>query len=319
MDLNGILLVCESGNRRIVYIDHKKVLKIDVAKSTKQTLCELAAMLIINEPGKIKLKTLIENNHSKIELERLPKNPTNLIRPFDIGVDNFQPTKVVKVNEDLLFVADLNTKSILQVTVGRKMDNHGYELYGNSLCLIDIPDMSGCFGLTYRMNCLYVADHVAGILRIDLNAKVSTVILKSNTEHCSQPHGIAIVGNDLIFSDVTLRKNFRIKEYEEAKFENQVDIAVFAGTGAEGNEDGLSHECQFSQPSGVCSEGNTLFVVDSGSKNVRIITLLSALNKYLTQLNKLYTSFSVHCEILGSGHSDDIKRSITELKDIEMF
>ena len=46
------------------------------------------------------------------------------------------------------------------------------------------------------------------------------------------------------------------------------------GTGANGNEDGIGGDCQFSQPTGMCNEGNTLFVIDSGSKK--------CLNCYIT-------------------------------------
>lgn len=66
---------------------------------------------------------------------------------------------------------------------------------------------------------------------------------------------------------------------------------------------------------GFCSGVTTIIVFDCDSKNVGIITSLSALNK----LNKLYMLFSVHYyEILGSGHiDDDIKRYITEFKNIK--
>ena len=105
---------------------------------------------------------------------------------------------------------------------------------------------------------------------------------------CTRPHGIAIIGNDLIYSDIAKRKLYKIKRYEEVTVNNQCDIVSLAGTGANWNEDGIGGDCQFSQPTGMCNEGNTLFVINSGSKNVRIVTSLSALHKYLSAFSKLY-------------------------------
>lgn len=66
---------------------------------------------------------------------------------------------------------------------------------------------------------------------------------------------------------------------------------------------------------GFCSGVNTIIVFDCDSKNVGIITSLSALNK----LNKLYMLFSVHYyEILGGAviltTSNDISLNLKILK-----
>ncbi|CAC5423651.1 unnamed protein product [Mytilus coruscus] len=318
MNLDGILFVCESGKNKIVYIDHKDTLKLDISKSTKRNLCEYATFLEITEPEKSNLKTLRQIINRRIEAAGLPRGTKDTVRVLDIGINAVVPTKLVKVDKDLFFVADQKTKSILQVTVKRKVAAYGYDLFGTSLYSISVPDMSGCFGLAYCSNYLYLADHTAGILRLELDSNTDSVILKTGTEICNQPHGIAKVGTELIYSDVGKRALYKIKDIENVSL-NQPDVVLFAGKGEEGNEDGLGKDCQFSQPSGICTEGNTLFVVDSGSKNIRLVTSLSPMHKYLSVLRDIYKSFSVHTEILGSGHSDDIRMSISKLKDVESF
>jgi len=156
-------------------------------------VCELAAFLNINEPEKCNLKTLRQNIQRRIELKGLSNNSNDFIRVLKVDAEKYQPAAIVKVNSDLLFVADLQTKSILQVAVERKITARGYELFGTLLCSISIPEMSGCFGLSYRMNSLIISDHSAGILRIQLNSNHVSVILATDTENCTRPHGIAII------------------------------------------------------------------------------------------------------------------------------
>ena len=88
----------------------------------------------------------------RIELKGLSNNFNDFIRVLKVDAEKLQPTATVKVNSDLLFVPDLQTKSISQIAVGRKITARGYELFGTLLCSISIAEMSGCFGLTYKMH-----------------------------------------------------------------------------------------------------------------------------------------------------------------------
>ncbi|CAC5419785.1 unnamed protein product [Mytilus coruscus] len=168
-------------------------------------MCEYATFLEITEPEKSNLKTLRQIINRRIEAAGLPRGTKDTVRVLDIGIDAVVPTKLVKVDKELFFVADQKTKSILQVSVKRKVAAYGYDLFGTSLYSISVPNMSGCFGLAYCSNYLYLADHTAGILRLELDSNTVSVILKTGTEICNQPHGIAIVGTELIYSDVGKR------------------------------------------------------------------------------------------------------------------
>ena len=86
-----------------------------------------------------------------------------------------------------------------------------------------------------------------------------------------------------------------------------------------GNKDGLGSNSTFSQPTGLCCEGNTIITVDSDAKTVCIITSPRAIAKYLKNIQELFKAFSVHSDILGDGHSNDIKQCISNLGKIEQF
>lgn len=83
----------------------------------------------------------------------------------------------------------------------------------------------------------------------------------------------------------------------------------------------IGADASFLQPTGNCSEGNTLIVIDSGNKSVRLVTSLQQLIKYLsvTRIQKMYKTFSIHPEVIGRGSSDDLQKGIEYLSEISIF
>src|SRR5205814_7553931 len=51
------------------------------------------------------------------------------------------------------------------------------------------------------------------------------------------------------------------------------ELAVFAGTGREAREDGPRDEAGFAQPSGLATDGKTLYVADAESNTIRAVSL----------------------------------------------
>lgn len=139
-------------------------------------MCELAASLNISDPEKSNLKQLRQNIQRRVNLKGLLNGSDDLIRVLKMDVQKLQPTAEVIVNNDL-FVADLQTKAILQIAVEKNITAIGYELCGNLLCSISISAMRGCFGLAYRMNFIIMSDHSAGTLRIELGSNDVSIIL----------------------------------------------------------------------------------------------------------------------------------------------
>ena len=78
--------------------------------------------------------------------------------------------------------------------------------------------------------------------------------------------------------------------------------------------DGHNGVCKFSQPTGMCTGGVSLYVADTVSGAVRILTSLLPLKSYIEAVRPLYSEFGVHSIILGSSSSRDISAIITSLE-----
>ena len=65
-----------------------------------------------------------------------------------------------------------------------------------------------------------------------------------------------------------------------------------SGTGTGGQTDGA--KATFSQPTSCCTEANTVYVTDSATGTLKMITRPSGLLKYLENLNQFLSVFGVH-------------------------
>ena len=93
-------------------------------------------------------------------------------------------------------------------------------------------------------------------------------------------------------------------------------VTALVECGESGNVDGVGVDASFLQPTGICSEGNTLIAIDSGNNSVRLVTSLQPLIKYLSVIQKMYKTFSIHPEIISRGSSDDFQKGIEYLIEI---
>ena len=96
-------------------------------------------------------------------------------------------------------------------------------------------------------------------------------------------------------------------------------VTALVECGESGNVDGIGVDASFLQPTGICSEGNTLIAIDSGNNSVRLVTSLQPLIKYLSVIQKMYKTFSIHPEIISRGSSDDLQKGIEDLSEISLF
>lgn len=72
-------------------------------------------------------------------------------------------------------------------------------------------------------------------------------------------------------------------------------VQIFAGTKVEGSQDGPALECQVKQPIGICFEFDpVVYMCDTHSNPLKIITPLSETARFLKSVVKLYDAFSVH-------------------------
>ena len=60
------------------------------------------------------------------------------------------------------------------------------------------------------------------------------------------------------------------------------------GSGQEGNEDGTAKSCTLVQLHGICIVGETIFVTEVATGNVKLITELSVTTQFLKHLGLFY-------------------------------
>ena len=89
----------------------------------------------------------------------------------------------------------------------------------------------------------------------------------------------------LLFSDLDLRKV------------GKVDCGVanyIVGSGIDSAKDGCEKTASFVQPTGICAEGETIFLTDTGAAAVKIISPTEPLAAFLKHNSTLYTSHEIH-------------------------
>ena len=78
----------------------------------------------------------------------------------------------------------------------------------------------------------------------------------------------------------------------KVKVSNPVDKigTIQVGIDQRGNEDGTANSFTFFQPHGVCTVGETIFVTNAATWNVKLITELSGTTQFLKHPGVLYDS-----------------------------
>ncbi len=139
-------------------------------------------------------------------------------------------------------------------------------------------------GVAQLGNALYVADTENHEIRsIDLDSKKVTTVAGTGELGKGFLHGSAdakktalrspwdvLTVGDKIF--VTLAGSHQIAAFDP----KAQTIALFAGDGHEKRVDGTGEDASFAQPSGLASDGKSLFVADSETSSIRSIDLKSA-------------------------------------------
>ncbi len=138
-------------------------------------------------------------------------------------------------------------------------------------------------GVAQLGNALYVADTENHEIRsIDLESKKVTTVAgtgelgkgflngtaDAKKTALRSPWGLLTVGDKLF---VTLAGSHQIATYDL----KAQTLSLFAGNGQEKRVDGTGEDASFAQPSGLASDGKSLFVADSETSSIRAIDLAS--------------------------------------------
>jgi thiol-disulfide isomerase/thioredoxin len=136
-------------------------------------------------------------------------------------------------------------------------------------------------GLALDGDTLYVADTENHLIRrVDLKARAVETIAGTGVQllsheirggpalstPLSSPWDLQLVGRTLYIAMAGPHQIWKLD------LDNQ-QLSVFAGTGQEARGDGSRDEAAFAQPSGLASDGRTLYVADAESNTIRAVSL----------------------------------------------
>ncbi|MDQ3743359.1 MAG: redoxin domain-containing protein [Acidobacteriota bacterium] len=209
----------------------------------------------------------------KLALERAKVGDLPLAFPGKILADE---------RGERLFIADSNHNRI----VVTRLDGTLLEVIGSG----EHGARDGAFkeasfyrpqGLALDGESLYVADTENHLVRrVDLKTRTVETIAGTGKQlldlsvrggparstPISSPWDLALVGRALYIAMAGPHQIWRLDL-------DRQQLSVFAGTGREAREDGPRDEAGFAQPSGLATDGKTLYVADAESNTIRAVSL----------------------------------------------
>jgi DNA-binding beta-propeller fold protein YncE len=210
----------------------------------------------------------------------------------------FFPGKVVADEKGKrLFIADSTHHRIVVTDLnGNKIAVIGTGTPGKADGAFDVAEFHDPQGMAVRGDTLYVADRKNHLIReIDLKAKtVTTIAGTGEQDHdldsrrlllpiaakdisLNSPWDVLLDGPNLF---IAMAGHHQIWLYDlKAK-----TIVPYAGSGAETLRDGLLRKASFAQPSGLATDGNSLFVADSETSSLRQLPLTATPESRVTTL-----------------------------------
>jgi DNA-binding beta-propeller fold protein YncE len=208
----------------------------------------------------------------KLVLERAKVGELPLAFPGKILAD---------ANSDRLFIADSNHNRIVITKLdGTLVDTIGTGEAGAADGAFDKATFYRPQGMALSGDSLYVADTENHLIRrVDLKSRtVETIAGTGQQSHeyfksgparsvaLSSPWDLQLVGRVLY---IAMAGPHQIWKLDLDKNE----VSTFAGSGREARLDGPLSQAGFAQPSGIASDGKTLYVADSESNIIRAIDL----------------------------------------------
>ena len=282
--LNGVAYVADTGNSRVAFLIQKpgvlfrpNNMKVD---DLKQQLEERGI-----QSRNLNKKDLVKRMNEWIKNEQRRNNiDVNNLSSLPLNVTNITPLALCGSGDDLMFLSDLQSNTIKQVTI----ENNGAILKGTVVTVMSLEQGALPYGISVSGNKLYIADSrdKGGLIQFDLSNGNSNVVVENLSTECQRIHSVAVtIGGDVVFTDRDAKK---IK-----KFCNGT-VTEIAGSGSDLSQDGSSKSASFLQPTAICIEGNTMYVCDTAVGRVCVISPTSSLSSYLEQNDVICKTFGIH-------------------------
>jgi thiol-disulfide isomerase/thioredoxin len=192
------------------------------------------------------------------------------------------PGKILAdANSDRLFIADSDHNRIVVTKLdGALVQTIGTGVHGANDGPFDQATFFRPQGLALAGDVLYIADTENHLIRaIDLRAKIVRTIAgtgqqsheydqtgPAQTIALNSPWDLQLVSRTLYIAMAGPHQIWKLDL-------NKQEISTYAGSGREERADGARDEAGFAQPSGMATDGKTLFVSDAEANIIRAIDL----------------------------------------------
>ena len=164
------------------------------------------------------------------------------------------------------------------------------------------------------MDATYVANWSSdgGIIKFNLATSGSSIIVRNGTPNCHIVHGVDVsTDGNIVFTD-------RGSRLVRSLSPRTSEIQVVVGCGANSSRDGSSSAASFCQPTALCIEGKTMFLMDTAVGAIKVVTPTNSLCKFLELLHSLCRMFGVHLRgVQAESHTiEEAISSLTELSSV---
>lgn len=295
---DGIAVVAESAGDRIAVLDLEGKLLLNPSqmnvRQLEAALKERAALPSGRRPKRAQLvaalKKWIDENRSKGTSSLSAESGLSVVK---CNINLHRPSAVCFAP-----VADVPLRLLVGCADGMlvclKIGSDGLVISGTTLfktALHSVP----LSGLAYCDEGLFITSpcpHNGGIFHLPIfdrsNGVLPKTIVKNGSPTCGTAHGVCVTKDKKVVFTDTAEKKIKSLDFESR------EVNVVAGTGQTGTSDGSKGTASFNQPTGLCIEGNSLFVVDSSSAQLKLITSMLPLKEILNHLSVLLKTFGVH-------------------------
>lgn len=219
-----------------------------------------------------KKKTLNEKP-LRFELARFQEKGDSLL---------FFPGKVLADSAtNRLFIADsTHHRIVITDLTGKKIAIAGRGVPGREDGTFEVATFNDPQGLALKDDTLYVADRKNNLIRaLDLKKQTVTTVAGTGRQGrnrqergaaravgLNSPWDLCLVGHTLFIAMAGHHQIWKMNL-------DKMTLAPYAGTGQENIEDGPLLSSCFAQPSGLTTDGTTLFVADSEVSAIRAVPL----------------------------------------------
>lgn len=293
----GLLLIAELGKNQIVCYDLTGDYFLNPEKMTVKQLRKALNDRKLLEKGdkskkeelQKKLRTWMDENRTSTQNVESDSSSSKLYPVSVYNKPSIKPTAIVfsSSNSSHVCVAEISGEVHLMAV---KTDGQKATAEIISSVTVGVNSVFGVACSNSASDC-YVSSSAddGGLFLVNFETSSSRCVLSNGGVSLKRIHGIWLKSDrTIVMAD---REANKVKEFDTVSKQ----VTTVAGSGLRESRDGCPSTASFAQPTGICCEKDTssVFVVDSSSGRVRLVTSAKALVKYLQNLWLFLSAFNL--------------------------